>query len=188
MIRIVTLLLSGLFTASLLVLTSGCIPEPKNAKRKSYAPAPRPAVAVAAPAKPAIPEAAQAAGVDAKLFKKGKEQYALFCTACHKIEVPGDGPPHDVPMLAPPAFAVADHYRRGYPDSEERVAAIIAYVKNPEAANPQMPGAIRRFGKMPALPLPDDILESVAVYLTYEEFSEPSWYRKHYEEEHQGQP
>jgi hypothetical protein len=50
-----------------------------------------------------------------------------------------------------------------------------------------MPGAIRKFGLMPAFPLPDEELQAVAEFLYDSDMSLPDWYKEHYAAEH-GEP
>lgn len=128
------------------------------------------------------PEQVSAAGVSASDFHTGERYYNQFCTTCHKVEVPAQPQPGS--MLAPPAFAVAHHYRQVHTDPQQRIAAIQAYVKAPEEHPTLMPGAVRRFGKMPPMPLPDQYLGPISAYLALAEFEEPAWYRGHYIEEH----
>lgn len=114
----------------------------------------------------------------------GEQLFMAFCNVCHKVEVTREM--HDNPsqMLAPPAFAVADHYKWRIEDPEERVRRIIEYVVAPSEKAALMPGAIQRFGVMPAMPLQKEQLDAIARYVLDTDFEEPSWYGEHFEQEH----
>ncbi|MEZ5447583.1 MAG: hypothetical protein R3E89_00625 [Thiolinea sp.] len=48
-----------------------------------------------------------------------------------------------------------------------------------------MPGAVRKFGLMPAQPqLAEADLQAVAAYLYDQDMSLPDWYKTHYQAEH----
>lgn len=130
-----------------------------------------------------VAEALAAAGLSRSALVKGEAGYGRYCTICHRIEVP-DEHPKPGSMLAPPAFAVADHYRQAIPDPVKRIAAIAAYVSAPGEHPTLMPGAVERFGRMPAMPLDSSELRPIAAFLALHDFSEPAWYREHFEAEH----
>jgi hypothetical protein len=46
-----------------------------------------------------------------------------------------------------------------------------------------MPGAVRRFGLMPALPLPNDELEAIATIIFYSDLEAPEWFEAYQKEE-----
>ena len=123
------------------------------------------------------------AGIDPGAFRKGQRLYELYCMNCHKAPNNANEP-EPSQRLAPPAFAVADHYRKGFPDTLERIAAIKNFTANPSVEDALMPGAVRRFGLMARMPLPEDQLEAVSIFLGTAEFVEPAWYQGHYVEEH----
>jgi hypothetical protein len=132
---------------------------------------------------PAVQAGLDAGGFKASDFRAGKRYYELYCTACHAEPKRGSGPVA-ANRLGPPPFAVAHHYAVGYPDIRERVEAIIRYTKRPTPEAALMPGAIQRFGQMSPMPLPDDQLRQIAIYLSVGEFEKPGWYDVHYAEEH----
>jgi hypothetical protein len=116
-------------------------------------------------------------------FRSGKRYYELYCMTCHAAPKKGGGP-DPASRLAPPPFAVAHHYKVGYPDVRERVDAIVRYTKRPSIDDALMPGAIAKFGPMSPMPLPEDQLRPIAIYLSLGEFKKPAWYDEHYAEEH----
>ncbi len=86
-----------------------------------------------------------------------------YCSTCHAImPLRGKGMKE---MKAPPFMGVRMHYLRRYPNREEFVRAVATWVKHPDSSKSLMPGAIRRFGLMPALPYPDDTLKKIALEL-----------------------
>jgi len=124
------------------------------------------------------------AGYDLALFRKGKRYYELYCTSCHRADVPQGMSHGEAARLAPPAFAVAHHYRRKIPDLNERVDAFAAFVLNPSEDDALMPGAVERFGLMSRLNLPEDQLKATSLFLAAGQFERPGWYAEHYAEEH----
>ena len=107
----------------------------------------------------------------------GKDRFKAVCMACHKLD---RGPQ----MLAPPVFAVQNHYLRVHPGKAEFVQAVVDWVRSPETNKSLMPGAVRRFKLMPPMPLPEDELKAIAEFLYDARFQEPEWYKEHFEAEH----
>ncbi len=73
-------------------------------------------------------------------------------------------------MIAPPMIRVQEHYNSIYPDQEDFVKAIKAFVKSPSEAKTLMPGAIRKFDIMTQLPYDDAELEQIAEVLHETDF------------------
>lgn len=107
----------------------------------------------------------------------GAERFKAVCMACHKLD---RGPQ----MLAPPAFAVQNHYLRMHPEQGAFVQAVVDWVRFPDINRTLMPGAVRRFNLMPPLSLPEQELRAIAAFLYRAKFQEPEWYREHFEAEH----
>lgn len=150
--------------------------------------------AVAAPQKPglairsdyytaAVEAELKAAGFSAADFRKGQRLYELYYMNCHAKPKQGGGP-NPSKRLAPPAFAVANHYRRGIPDTRERVAAIASFTAKPSQEDALMPGAVEKFGLMGPMPLSEEQLQQISVFLGTGKCEKPGWYDQHYEEEH----
>ena len=132
--------------------------------------------------------AIEQAGYDLARFRQGRRSYELYCTNCHRVEIQR-GISHDAAArLAPPGFAVAHHYRVAHPDLTARKEAIAAFVANPSVETALMPGAIRRFGLMNRINLPEAQLEAIALFLAAGAFEQPPWYAEHYKEEHRAPP
>lgn len=173
--RIVCCLLAGM-------LLSSCTPSPKGKPSGGQAEAAAAFVDVVTEAE------LEAIGVELERFEHGYELYQQYCTACHMIEVSADAHPDPGSMLAPPAFAVAHHYRRAYDEPQARIDAIVEYVRTPSESRAQMPGAVRRFGPMAPMPLPEEKLRDLAIFLSTGSFKQPPWYGGHYRQEHGVQP
>ena len=165
----------------LLVLAlAACGPQSDSKEKQVVSPSPAATVRPSAYS-PEILAALEEGGFKQSEFRQGKRFYELYCTNCHTPPRQGGGPGH---RLAPPPFAVQHHYQVGYPDLRERVDAIVSYTLNPDEENALMPGAINKFGPMARMPLPEDQLMQIAIYLSIAEFEKPGGYDKHYAEEH----
>ena len=127
------------------------------------------------PSKPTIDIAESASALP------GRQAFEQICMACHKYE-------RQQPMLAPPVFAVKDHYLRVYSKEQDFVNAVVAFVSKPDADKALMPGAIAKFKLMPPLPLPREQLESIASFIFRADLKKPDWYDAHYKEEHGNKP
>lgn len=110
----------------------------------------------------------------------GEKVYKTSCMVCHVSE--------GRPSIAPPVFAVKNHVLAEYPERDEFIERVVGWVKAPNADGALMPGAIRKFGLMPAITLNDADLQAVAEYLYDTDMNLPDWYKEHYEAEHGTQP
>ncbi len=111
--------------------------------------------------------------------EEGKALFESLCMSCHIVS--------GRPSVAPPVFGMKNHVIQAYPRREDFINYIVQWVNNPDASRTLMPGAVRRFGLMPALPYPEEQVRKVAAFLYDTELRMPGWYRQHYEAEH-GQP
>lgn len=88
----------------------------------------------------------------------GEELYARDCQVCHSMRPPA--------KTAPPILGIASRVRTVYGNKDDAVAAMVSFMKAPDAANTSLgPQAIQRFGLMPAMSMPDEELEKVAGWL-----------------------
>lgn len=110
--------------------------------------------------------------------QSGIALYEDNCAACHGGYEMGDD------RVAPPIFAVQGHYLSAYPDKTTFTKAIVAWAKDPSQARARMPGAIRRFGLMPAVELSDEDAAKIAEFIYDGQFDRPGWYADHYRQEH----
>lgn len=109
---------------------------------------------------------------------EGGKLFVKNCGACHAQSDSADN------RIAPPIVAVKDHYLSTHADKQEFVSALVNWVTNPSNDRALMPGAIRRFGLMPALALSTEDLTAIAEFVYDEDIDKPDWYKKHYEAEH----
>jgi len=82
-----------------------------------------------------------------------------YCFVCHieKMDRSKRGQ-----MIAPPMRNVQEHYKPTYPNKKDFINAIVKWVNKPNEKNVKMPGATRKFGLMPPLPIGDDKLAAIA--------------------------
>jgi hypothetical protein len=106
-------------------------------------------------------------------IKKDETGYKLmkqYCYICH-MPVSADN------MIAPPLFRVKEHYLPVYKTEKEFVDAISHWAKNPSEEIALMPGALRKFEKMPAqYHIPDDTIRIIAKYIYNHEMEKPAWF------------
>ena len=111
----------------------------------------------------------------------GGQLFLQYCGSCHGQSGAESN------RVAPPVVAIKAHYLRKRANKQEFVNAIVNWVPEPSNENALMPGAIRRFGLMPALPLSEQDLTAIAEFIYDEKFDKPDWYQKHYKSEHGGE-
>lgn len=116
------------------------------------------------------------------LIKQGEELIATNCYSCHSATAPLEGG-----RLAPPMEAVKNHYLDEEVTLEAFTDQLIRFVHKPSEAYSKMHGARRRFGLMPALPLPEEELKAIAAYIYHEDLEAPEWLEAHQREGHAAQ-
>jgi len=102
------------------------------------------------------------------------------CIACHSAAGGENN------RVAPPFFAIQKHYRTDGISQEAFVASMVDFLRDPTMEKSKMPGAIRKFGVMPYVPLEEQQLQDVAEYLYLFEAEKPEWFDEHYQREHGG--
>lgn len=107
----------------------------------------------------------------------GKKIMETECYTCHNPKADQES------MIAPPMIAIKRHYIAKNTSKEQFTQDLIKWVNDPEAET-KMPGAQRRFGKMPYMPYPDDELAQIAEYLYDHEIEKPHWFDSHFKNEH----
>ena len=124
---------------------------------------------------------AESSATDQASMHPGRKVFESACMSCHAIE--------GKPTVAPPIFAVKNHVMGKYSDRDAFIQRVTSWVKAPNADDVLMPGAVNKFGLMPALTtVSDDELKAVAEYLYDTDMSLPDWYKQHYKEEHGHMP
>lgn len=87
------------------------------------------------------------------------------CLVCHGNTHRGQG------RLAPPFAMVKSHYQSL--DEDAFIKTVSDWVKAPDKQKSRMPGAVRRFGLMPALAYPEDEVTAIAKYIYKTDFIMP---------------
>lgn len=107
---------------------------------------------------------------------RGLELIPTYCLTCH-----GVGEREMEEMLAPPLLGVRAHYLAQYPEAEDFVAAMTAFVLEPRAEQSLMPLALEKYGLKPMLSLSEAEIRSVAWAIYAGQVERPTWmhdYRK----------
>ncbi|NNK88065.1 MAG: c-type cytochrome [Flavobacteriaceae bacterium] len=97
----------------------------------------------------------------------GKELMEAHCFSCH-----GPDASHD-DRIAPPMFAVKQHYLRNGLSKEEFIISVQNWVKEPDKDHARMFGAVERFGVMPKNAIPEEAVKQIADYLYENEIERP---------------
>ena len=92
----------------------------------------------------------------------GQSLFKQYCMSCH-LATPD--PSKRDKMLAPPMVRVVQHYKGTYSNKRDFVKAIINWVNKPSEDAVLMPGAARKFGLMPPMPIGQENLEQIAGYI-----------------------
>lgn len=109
-----------------------------------------------------------------ELISQGKQLITTNCYSCHSTDAPLEGG-----RLAPPMEAVKSHYLDEATTVEAFTADLVRFVHKPSPAYSKMPGARKRFGLMPALPLPEEELQAIAAFIYYTDLEAPAWLEEH---------
>lgn len=120
---------------------------------------------------------ASSAMAETDLVSQGEEVFGRVCFDCHNAVQPNPD------MIAPPIFAAKNHYA-DLTAQGDFVAAVSAFLLDPQETTARMPGAIDKFGLMPPPGVTEAEAIAVAEYLFATDFSLPDWYLAHYQDEH----
>ncbi len=96
--------------------------------------------------------------------EEGKRLYP----ACHVCHDQAQDPP-----LGPPMWGVKRRYGKGTLDDEDFVESMTAFVKAPTLEKAIHDEAVEQLGLMPPLPLPDEMLRKISIYILKESFPPP---------------
>ncbi|WP_407556906.1 DUF3365 domain-containing protein [Winogradskyella sp. 4-2091] len=107
----------------------------------------------------------------------GKKLMETNCNICHSPAATQQN------RIGPPMIAIKRHYIDSGTTKEEFVSAIQAWIKNPNAKDAKMFGAVKRFGVMPKQAYPEKTIEQISEYLYDFEIEQPDWFEAHYNEE-----
>lgn len=101
------------------------------------------------------------------LSPEATEGKALFpsCNVCHDQS--------NAPALGPPMWGVQRRYQKATKDKADFIQRMTNFVKAPTMEAAIHDEARRQMGLMPALPLPDDMLNKISAYIFEEQFPPP---------------
>ena len=112
----------------------------------------------------------------------GEQLYKQHCTVCHGATSAAQR------RIAPPIFAVKNHYLAVHNEELTFVDAINAWVANPAEEKSLMKGAIRHFNLMPKIAVAESDVTKIAEYIFSDTINIPEAYRKHYAKNHGAKP
>lgn len=95
---------------------------------------------------------------------EGKSLYPA-CHVCHNEAMD--------PPLGPPMWGVQRRYKMATIDDEDFVQSMTDFVKAPTLDSAKHDEAVKQLGLMPALPLPDEMLKKISMYILEEQFPPP---------------
>tara|TARA_R110002072_G_scaffold131586_1_gene271274 strand:- start:84867 stop:85454 length:588 start_codon:yes stop_codon:yes gene_type:complete len=110
----------------------------------------------------------------------GKKLMEQQCYVCHNPSSDHDG------RIAPPMVAVKSHYMTDSITKKQFTDAIWNFVEKPSEEKSKMRGAVRRFNLMPFQPFDEGQVRLIADYMYQYKIDEPDWFKKHVEEESNG--
>ncbi len=105
----------------------------------------------------------------AQINDEGYQLMKQNCFICHFEKM---DPSKKDKMIAPPMRNIQEHYKPTYPNKEDFIEAIVKWANKPNEDDLKMPGATRKFGLMPALPIGDKKLTAIADALFDMDFGE----------------
>jgi mono/diheme cytochrome c family protein len=113
----------------------------------------------------------------AEQVSNGYELFKNNCYACHNPAAPS----HDA-LLAPPFAGIKMHYTQAYPDKQDFIDKMSAFVANPTEEAALMKGPIRRFGLMPTPNVTPEQVRAIVTFIYENKVEEPAWFAAHEEE------
>lgn len=110
------------------------------------------------------------------ISKKDENRKALriISTACFTCHSPEREMDHKG-RTGPPIFKIRQHYMRDGITREKFVAEVSDFLRNPTEEKAKMRGAIRNFGLMPRMPLPEEDIRMIAEYLYDNDMTAEQW-------------
>lgn len=102
---------------------------------------------------------------------KGLKLISQHCLSCHNPDMGGG----HASRLGPPIFKVREHYYREGISKEEFTASMLSFVKSPSQDKTKMYGAVKNFGLMPPLVIPQEDLELIVNYIYENDLSSEAW-------------
>ena len=111
---------------------------------------------------------------------KGEKLMKAYCYSCHTASVPHEA------RMAPPMFAVKNHYKSASTTKEEFIAQFTSFTLDPTEEKSKMRGAIKRFGLMPKQYFKKEDVEAIAAYIYDNPLEKPKGYDKNHGEKQHG--
>ncbi|WP_397363028.1 DUF3365 domain-containing protein [Olleya sp. R77988] len=114
----------------------------------------------------------------------GKKLMETNCYTCHSPSATQED------RIGPPMIAIKKHYIDSDTSKEDFVKSMQAWIKNPNAEDAKMFGAVKRFGVMPKQLFPEQTIAEIADYMFDFKIDQPEWFEDHFNEEkgnHKGQ-
>ncbi|MCP4493754.1 MAG: hypothetical protein GY820_41600 [Gammaproteobacteria bacterium] len=93
------------------------------------------------------------------------QQVFATCNVCHDQALN--------PPKSPPMWGVQRRYKKYSSDDKAFIENMVSFVKAPSLELAQNSQAVKQFGLMPAMPLPDLMLRNIATYILEEKFPPP---------------
>lgn len=107
----------------------------------------------------------------------GKVFMEQECYICHNPKA------SRAEMIAPPMETIKRHYIDSSVTKEAFTEALIRWVNDPETES-KMLGAHAKFGPMPYMPNPDEVVAQIADYIYDNEIERPDWFDAHFQKAH----
>ncbi|SFI97914.1 c-type heme family protein [Olleya namhaensis] len=107
----------------------------------------------------------------------GKKLMETNCYTCHSPAA------SQSERIGPPMIAIKKHYIDKNTTKAQFVENMQAWVKNPNAQDAKMFGAVKRFGVMPKQAFPEETIAEIADYMFDYDIDQPDWFEAHFNEE-----
>lgn len=107
----------------------------------------------------------------------GKKLMETNCYTCHSPSASQED------RIGPPMIAIKKHYINKNTTKEQFIASMQSWIKNPNAEDAKMFGAVKRFGVMPKQAFPEETIFQISEYMFDFEIEQPEWFESHFNEE-----
>tara|TARA_R110002111_G_scaffold251556_1_gene316003 strand:- start:6231 stop:7253 length:1023 start_codon:yes stop_codon:yes gene_type:complete len=107
----------------------------------------------------------------------GKKLMEANCYVCHNPTAT------EADRIGPPMIAIKKHYINSETSKEDFIVSMQAWIKNPNAEDAKMYGAVKRFGVMPKQAFAEKTIKQIADYMYDFEIEQPEWFEDHFNKE-----
>lgn len=111
----------------------------------------------------------------------GKQLMETNCYTCHSPSASEED------RIGPPMIAIKKRYINNNTTKDEFIANMQTWIKNPNAEQAKMYGAVNRFGVMPKLFVPEKTIAQIADFMYDFEIDKPDWFEAHYKNQNGNQ-